>query len=387
MKFMLYRWNVFNQEDIKSALEYYGHLVEYYEEPEEVRRQEEYHELSQVVKEYDAVISANYFPRVSNACMAAGRKYISWTVDSPMLSMYHKSVFNSCNYIFVFDKFNYYQFKSMGADNVYYMPLAVNTKRVDELLNRASKEELIKYQSDVSFVGGLYYKNSYDDIKDKLPEYLKGYFDGAMWSQMDIFGENIFDNILTVDILAALSEVVDFRQSEDSMSDLKLVFTNTFLGFKMAQLERVHCLGRLGKYYNVDLYTDRMHPDLTEVNYRGTVDYINEMPKVFNQSKINMNFTIRNIRTGLSLRIWDVLGAGGFLLTNYQVEIPAYFENGKDLVYYEDLADMERKVEYYLGHEDERMTIAESGNKKVKALHSYVDRIGKMLEIAEIPRI
>lgn len=380
----MYRWKVFNQEDIKSALENLGHTVEYYEEPESKRKQEDYAELICVVMEYDAVISANYFPRVSNACQAAGRKYIAWTVDSPMLSMYHKSVYNECNYVFVFDKFNYYQFKNMGAEHVFYMPLAVNAKRLERQLSVMQEDEARRFAGDVSFVGGMYYKNSYDDIKKKLPEYLRGYFDAAMWAQLDIYGENIFDRMLTVDVLAKLAELVDFDQSEDSLSDIRLVFTNTFLGFKMAQIERIEALNRLGKHFNVNLYTDRPHPDLMDINCCGTVDYRVDMPKVFNQSKINMNFTIRNIRTGIPLRVWDVLGAGGFLLTNFQVELPAYFENGKDLVYYESLDDMERKAEYYLTHEEERLEIAERGRKKVKELHSYEDRIAKMLEIAGI---
>lgn len=44
--------------------------------------------------------------------------------------------------------------------------------------------------------------------------------------------------------------------------------------------------------------------------------------------------TSKPIRTGLPLRIWDILGAGGFVLTNYQTEIPEYFEIGKDLETY-----------------------------------------------------
>lgn len=384
MKIMLYRWSVFNQEDIKEALESFGHEVTYYEEPEQVRKQEEYSGLADVVVEYDIVFSVNYFPRVSNACQAAGRRYIAWTVDSPMISMYHKSVFNECNCIFVFDKFNYYQFASMGAKNVFYMPLAVNAVRIERLLSATEDSELGRFKSDVSFVGGLYYKNSYDDIKDSLPEYLQGYFDATLWAQLDIYGENIFDRMLTVDVLAKLAEVVKFDEGEDSLSDLKLVFTNTFLGFKLAQIERVEALNRLARRFDVSLYTDRTHPDLQNIRCLGTVSYLSDMPKVFNQSNINMNFTIRNIRSGIPLRVWDVLGAKGFLLTNFQAELPAYFENGKDLVYFEDLADMERKVEYYLKHEDERMAIAESGFRKVKEFHSYKDRIAKMLEIAKM---
>ena len=61
----------------------------------------------------------------------------------------------------------------------------------------------------------------------------------------------------------------------------------------------------------------------------------------------------------------DVLGAGGFLLTNFQPELLMYFENEKDLVYYDSLDDMQ-KAKYYLTHEDERIEIAKNGHEKVK---------------------
>ena len=383
MRVLLYKWKVFNQADIKSAIERLGHEVHEYEEPEAVMKGKEYLELADVIKEYDVVFSLNYFIRVSNACMAAGRKYIAWTVDSPMISMYDRSAFNSCNYMFVFDKFDYIQFKAMGLENVYYMPLAVDTKRLDNLIGTMTAEERIQYSGDVAFVGGLYHKNSYDKIYDSLPEYLRGYFDAALLAQMDIFGENIFDRMLTVDILAQLSECVEFNQENSSLSDIKLVFTNTFLGFKLAQLERIECLNRLAASgLNVDLYTDKPHEVLKNVKLCGTVSYQQEMPKVFNCHKINLNFTIRNIRSGLPLRIWDILGSGGFLLTNFQAELPAYFENGKDVVYYESLDDMCRKAEYYLAHDEERAAIATSGHEKVKMYHSYDDRIAKMFECA-----
>ena len=223
--------------------------------------------------------------------------------------------------------------------------------------------------------------NSYDDIYESLPPYLRGYFDSAFRAQLDIFGDNIFDRILTPDILAELSECVDFRQDENSFSDIKLIFTNTFLGYKMAQTERIECLNLLAKAAKVDLYTDDPAKDrLRNVIIRGTVSYFNDMPKVFAASKINMNFTIRNIRSGIPLRVWDVLGAGGFLLTNFQPEFLSFFENGKDIVFYDSLSDMQAKALYYLEHEDERKQIAENGHKKVKELHTYDIRIKQMLE-------
>lgn len=58
------------------------------------------------------------------------------------------------------------------------------------------------------------------------------------------------------------------------------------------------------------------------------------------------------------------MGAGGFVLTNYQEEILDYFEDGKDLIIYENIADLKNKIGYYLAHEEERKQIAQKGYKK-----------------------
>ena len=115
MRFLLYKWKVFNQEDIKAALERAGHEVHVFNAVDFVREKQEEIEnmLAEKFAGYDIVFSVNYFQEVSGACMKAGKKYISWTVDSPMLTMYHDSVYNPCNYIFIFDKFNYMQFKAI----------------------------------------------------------------------------------------------------------------------------------------------------------------------------------------------------------------------------------------------------------------------------------
>ena len=105
------------------------------------------------------------------------------------------------------------------------------------------------------------------------------------------------------------------------------------------------------------------------------------MPKVFAASKINLNFTIPNIKSGLPLRIWDVLGSGGFLMTNFQAEIPYYFKNKEDLVCFESTEELTELCGYYLTHEEERRRIAENGYRKVLAHHTYGQRIAKMIEI------
>lgn len=118
------------------------------------------------------------------------------------------------------------------------------------------------------------------------------------------------------------------------------------------------------------------------VKNHGPVDYYNEMLAVFGRSKINLNITLRSIKTGIPLRVMDIMGSGGFLLTNYQAELSEYFEPDVDFVYYNDYRNLQDKADYYLTHEKERKEIAANGCQKVCREHTYINRIRKMTETA-----
>lgn len=135
----------------------------------------------------------------------------------------------------------------------------------------------------------------------------------------------------------------------------------------------------LSKHHDVSIYTNSNVHDLIKVNYRGSVDYWSEMPKVFKESKINLNMTIPNIKSGVPLRVYDVLGAGGFLISNFQAEMPMFFENEKHFVWYYNQRDLFEKVDYYLKHEDERQRIARAGQDFVRKNCTYEARIQEML--------
>lgn len=393
MHILMYRWKAYNYRDIEQTFLLLGHTVDNIEQ--ELGSYDVSPEFERVIEEkirgthYDMVFTVNYFPLISNVCERTGVKYVSWTCDNPLISMYHESVFHACNYIFTFDKTNYLEFRGMGVKHIWYLPLAVDTERMDALLgapekperrNATQDSEMRKYRGDVAFVGSLYERNSYDKIKNRLPEYLRGYFDAVMEAQLNISGANIVEPMLTTNILEQLQEYFQLEKSEGSFSDLGLIFQTTVLGFKIAEIERRRALIELSKHYMVNVYSNSDVSDLLRIQYCGSVDYWSEMPKVFRMSKINLNFTIPNIKSGIPLRIWDVLGCGGFLLTNYQAEIPYYFKEGEDLVCFDSLEDLCEKVGYYLEHEEERKRIAWNGYRKVREKHSYIERIRTILD-------
>lgn len=385
MHILMYRWKAYNYRDIEQTFRLLGHTVDNIEQ--ELGNYDIDPEFEAVIEQkiranhYDMVFTVNYFALISNVCRKLHIKYVSWTCDNPLISMYHESVFHDCNYIFTFDKTNYLEFKEMGVEHIWYLPLAVDTNRIDTIL--AQSDDTMKYRGDIAFVGSLYERNSYDKIKHTLPDYLKGYFDAVMEAQLNISGANIVEPMLTTDILEQLQQYFKLEKSEGSFSDLGLIFQTTVLGFKIAEIERRRALIELSKYFDVNVYSNSNVSDLVRVRYMGSVDYWSELPKVFHASKINLNFTIPNIKSGIPLRVWDVLGAGGFLMTNYQAEIPLYFKEGEDLICFDGVEDLREKAAYYLAHEEERQRIAKNGYEKVKRYHDYVDRIKKILVTVE----
>lgn len=388
MRILIYKWRAYNYRDIYETFLAMGHTLDVMEQKLKSYDEDAEFEarLTHILKEtsYDFVFTVNYFAVISNVCERCKVKYVSWSCDNPLISMYHKSVFHDCNYIFLFDKRNFLEFKARGVPHVYYLPLAVDTVRMDHLL--AEADDLRLYQNEVSFVGSLYERNTYDKIKNTLPDYLRGYLDAVMQAQMSVSGANIIEEMLTPDILEAIGEHFSLEKSQDSFSDLGLIFSTTVLGFKIAAMQRTNGLLALSKHVPVTIYTNSNTKNLLRVTYRGSVDYWTQMPKVFHMSKINLNFTIPNIYTGLPLRMWDILGAGGFLMTNYQAELPDFFVENKDLVCFDGEKDLVEKTLYYFSHEEERKQIARNGHEKVKKFHTYQIRLKEIIETIENSR-
>ena len=381
-RILIYKWRAYNYLDVYQTFLAFGFEVDIVEQhlPSYDEDKEFSLKLIKMLgeKPYDFVFTINYFGVISDACEQAGLPYVSWSCDSPLISMYHESVYNACNYIFLFDKSSYLFFKALGVENIWHLPLAVDTQRMDHILQNA--KDLRAYQNEISFVGSLYERNSYDSLVPTFSPYLQGYLDCAMEAQMNISGGNILERLLTDDICIQLQQHYHLEKSERSFSDLRLIFATTVLGFKVAKEQRCSYLLELVKKHPVSIYTNSNTHNLAKIDYRGSVDYWTQMPKVFYGSRVNLNFTIPNIKSGIPLRVWDVLGAGGFLITNYQPELEMYFELDKDLVVFESRQELAKKVSYYLEHEDLRREIAKSGYRKVKLNHSYKIRMEQMLE-------
>jgi spore maturation protein cgeB len=341
--------------------------------------------LNELLKQdtYSFIFSINFFPSVSDVCNIWGIPYLCLIVDSPVLELFSTSLANPCNKVFLFDRQLYNDFHHINPDGIFHIPLATNVRDNYATATMASAADRARFSSDISFIGSLYSEKClYNQIT--LPEKMRGYVDGLIEAQLLVYGYNFIEECVTPELIEAFCKVrPELINFPDSMKvDTKAVIAQHIISVKVAEQERLRYLKVLSEHFNVDLYTGSDTYSMPLIHNRGFAKTNTEMPIIFHQSKINLNLTAKSIRSGLSLRIFDVLGCEGFLITNYQAELPEHFNIGEDLEAYTSLDDLMGKCEYYLSHDKERREIAHNGFEKVKKYHTYDIRLTQMLEIA-----
>ena len=390
MKIFFMNWNSYGNIDFLDAL---SHLSEDGSAPEvikypfqntEKRDDPEFESRfsSDLQKEVpDFVFSFNYYPLISKVCNREGVKYVSWVYDSPHIALYSYTLINKCNYIFLFDSQMYENFASKGIRTVYYLPLAASVRRLDAV--RITPEIQRRYGAGVSFVGAMYTEahNFYDRMEPGLDDYTKGYLQGLMAAQMQIDGMNFVENCLSQNVLERMLQAYPMIPNVDGVESSAYMYAQYMLNRKITSVERTQLIRQIGEKYPVKLYTKDKEFTASGVTCMGQIDYYDAMPYVFKCSDINLNITLRSIQRGIPLRAMDIMGCGGFLLTNYQEDLLQFFTPGEDFVYYESHQDLLDRIGYYQTHEDERRRIAENAHRKVATDHTYDIRIRQMLEI------
>ena len=325
---------------------------------------------------YDFIFSHDFFPNISELARKYEIKYISWIYDCPHYTLYSKSVSSKYNYFFIFDKSIEDILKFRGAEHIYNMPLGVNTIRLNRLLGQDIRQTEYKY--DISFVGSLYDNNLYDQIV-YLPEKFKGYLDGIINAQVLISGTGILEEILSENDIKQLKKYIKLEDDDSLKIPYKRIYMDMFAS-KVTSIERITNLNKLSEKTEVHIFTGSNEKLCPKCIMHGYVDYASEMPVIFRKSKININSTLRTIKTGIPLRCLDIMGAGGFLLSNYQEDLCKYFQIGKEFEVYESREELVDKTEYYLKHEDERINIAINGWKKIQRLFRSDLRVYEILQ-------
>lgn len=386
---ILYVYGMAKTKDVVHSLKKIGYTVEEYShvQANSTLNDEEMEKLTAYIKEHQIthVMSIHLIYNLALVAYRLHIKYVSIIWDAPYIKLYTPfGKMENCYYS-VFDKLDYDRFVKDGIPHVLYQPLAINK---DDILKWDVKRKLNgRYQNEISFVGSLYDDNLYDKYASKIPGKIQDYF-------FSIFEEAAFrwDGINRVygktdqAILDYLQLVVpDFKiDNVLDVEDIKY-FEILYLIRKIANIERICTLNMLGEIFPVTLYTNT-NTDVSgvpSVRVMPPVQPGEAVSTVYAWSKINLNISLKGIEGGTPQRIMDIMGAGGFAMTNFCPETAELFEEDKEIVMFRTPEELVEKAGYYLSHEKERERIANAGQKKVLQEFTYEKKLKKLMEWVE----
>lgn len=377
MRILFWQWHSFMNKGMERALEKLGigYNVFFYQLEDWEKNDDFQQKLDEKLREknFGMVLSVNYCPLIAQVCINRKIAYTAWVYDSPMNIHNLEDVKSGYTNVYIFDRGMAEQYQKQGFP-IKYMPLAADQTVFSKELPEVQKKN---YNTDVSLVGNLY-QTEYAYFSGPLDEYQRGYLEGLINAQMKVYGGYLIPELVTEGFLNGINE--KYKQASGNSFVMGKKELEYLLASEVTGRERLIALSLLSDFCQVDLYSAKNSDKLLKVRYKGYADYYSQMPQVFRCSKINLNISLKAIHTGLPLRMLDIMGCGGFLLTNFQAELPEYFQMGEDCVVYENLEDLVFWVKYYLEHEDERSKIAYNGRKRIESDFTFEDRISRMLK-------
>jgi spore maturation protein CgeB len=325
-------------------------------------------------KGVDTLLMVNFCPVVSDVCQELGVEYVSWIYDCPLHIRRTGALANDCNRLYFFDRVQAEEYQSQGIANAYHALLAVDTDIYDKILLSAADRK--RYGCDASLVGKLY-KTEYESLLRPLNQYMRGYLEGILNAQSGVYGGYFLGELIDAELMEKLNGAYASRNDgSGKVLATELEFT---MNCEITGRERYMALALLSNYMSVNVYSGDADERLGKCRFGGYLDYYSQMPRAFKASKVNLNISLKAIQSGIPLRVYDVLGCHGFLLTNYQTELGEHFEDGRELVVYKDMGDLVEKARWYAAHEAERQRIADRGYEKVRTEFTFDRALEGML--------
>lgn len=118
---------------------------------------------------------------------------------------------------------------------------------------------------------------------------------------------------------------------------------------------------------NISFYGGFADPDginylrsVNNIDFKGTVDYVSELPEVFRKTRITVDVTNQLAQHSSPCKLFECFAACGFMLVDYKHDISAAFEKYANLISYKSFDELNDKIEYYLTHENDRLDISKS---------------------------
>jgi len=112
--------------------------------------------------------------------------------------------------------------------------------------------------------------------------------------------------------------------------------------------------------------------------------YQDELVDIYRKSRIVLNFCRPG--TGFSIRVFQVMGTGAFMLSEYCPDLERFFKKEEHLDWFKDEKELTEIIKDYLADEEAVRRIAKSGCAHVHRNYSWESVMRKIIDISEDER-
>lgn len=243
------------------------------------------------------------------------------------------------------------RYENMGY-RARYLPHAFNSAVLRQLPNRAPVDEV------VIFVGGLIRASGYHFKREQLLEEIV--------------------QVLPLRIFSSQAELTPLGDLLDTGMRRALYYLMQLLGASGVPTDKLRRLPVIGR---ASLWK---HAPLRQIN---TVLYPQMSPALYGKefyetqrkSAVTLNVQGDNaLQEAVNMRLFEVTGVGGCLLTDAKNNLGELFEIDREIVTFNSAAECVEKARWLLDHPAEREAIAQAGHRRTMRDHTFSQR-GSML--------
>jgi hypothetical protein len=339
-------------------------------------------ELSRCVHRFRPrlVVAINYTEGLAEFCARHGIRLLCWEVDPSLRPPLPREEPQDHVFVFTHRKANVPLYQAAGYPHVEYMPLAADPAvRRGNGLVQADREHL------VSFVGASMVQTA-REFRGRFIETFarwKGHSPGAAEEGAGLLSEIVIEQRRDPSrfcISGLLEERVPGFANLIA-SDTELADPVVLAGELAASEKRLSYVATLG-VLGIRVWGDGGWKLIERhgVRYMGSAGHEDQLTEVYNRTRVNIDVGRIYQNDIVTMRVFDVLSCGSFLLAEHSEALEEVFEIGREVESYRTLDELRAKARYYLEHPAEAEEIAQRGREAVHQRHTIAQRFDHMME-------
>jgi spore maturation protein CgeB len=329
----------------------------------------------------ELVVSVNHVHGLAEACRQLDLPLVVWEID-PATDALRPTTAGDSAFVFTWRRAQVAEWKAAGFGQTWHLPLAADTGR------RHPVEVDERYVSPIAFVGSSMVEQGRLFRERILADWVL--WQGGSPTDAIAEGSERLERVLDrhrddysncrVEELA-LEEMGDFVRARRARGRDPVALIAEMVGAD----KRIAWVANLGQV-GATVWGDEGWEFVQQygVRWKGPAGHRDELNRVYCGAGINLDIGRIYQSDIITMRVFDVMACGGFVLAEHSDHLDELFTPGVELDSYRSLEELLGKVEHYLEHPDEARAIAARGLEAVRSKHTIDGRVRHMLGVAGI---